>query len=356
MGGFIPIRLSVLSASGGSSGVPTGSGAADRVAIWSSTSTLSSTASFTCSLSTGVVTIDKNLVVINSSTNNITFVAPTAAPFIVKSLTGNSNGLRLYSNTATDVASVINGYNANLELGANNTVFATISGAGAVTLGAASGSQTHVVNGDGLNLTGSSGTSEFSVFRAGATGLATFAGGSGGTAAKIALYGQTHATKASVTEFYNNNVLVGSISVGGAWTLGASANANSFIFNTDNNQFKGSTSTGTVYINRGTTAAILRIGGGTGADGGEIGFFGSAHATAPNEIRFYNNGTLAGIIDTNSMWTIGTGTSTTHRLNITVQTTVGAAGGASALPLTPTGYVLININGTNRAIPYYASA
>ena len=55
-------------------------------------------------------------------------------------------------------------------------------------------------------------------------------------------------------------------------------------------------------------------------------------------------------------FTIGTGTSSTHRLNTTVQTTVGAAGGATALPATPTGYVLININGTNRAIPYYAAS
>lgn len=136
--------------------------------------------------STRPSSIGGSIQVINGGTAVNTFVNPTAAPFIIKSLTGNSNGLRLYSDTATDVASVINGYNANLELGANSTVYQTISGAGLIT------------------------------------------------------------------------------------------------------------------------------------------------------------------------W--GTGTSTTHRLNITVQTTVGAAGGASALPATPTGYVLININGTNRAIPYYAAS
>lgn len=219
----------------------------------------------------GVLTVSYSMNVINSSSAINSFVNPTAAPFIIKSLTGNSNGLRLYSNTATDVASVINGYNANLEFGANSTVYGTVSGSG-------------------------------------------------------------------------------------GWTLGASGNTVSHIFRTDNIQCIGSTSTGIVYINRGTTAAVLRVGGGTGADGGEIGFFGSAHATAPNEIRFYNNGTLAGVIDTNSLWTIGTGTATTHRLNITLQSTVGAAGGASALPATPTGYVLINLNGTNRAIPYYAAS
>lgn len=34
-------------------------------------------------------------------------------------------------------------------------------------------------------------------------------------------------------------------------------------------------------------------------------------------------------------------------------TTVGAAGGASALPATPTGYLLINVNGTQKKVPYY---
>lgn len=36
-------------------------------------------------------------------------------------------------------------------------------------------------------------------------------------------------------------------------------------------------------------------------------------------------------------------------------TTVGAAGGASALPATPTGYIEVNINGTVYKVPYYAS-
>jgi len=38
------------------------------------------------------------------------------------------------------------------------------------------------------------------------------------------------------------------------------------------------------------------------------------------------------------------------------QTTVGSAGGASALPGTPTGYVLIKVNGTERIIPFYDKA
>jgi hypothetical protein len=38
------------------------------------------------------------------------------------------------------------------------------------------------------------------------------------------------------------------------------------------------------------------------------------------------------------------------------QTTVGAAGGATALPATPTGYLKLSINGTVFAVPYYAAS
>jgi hypothetical protein len=40
-------------------------------------------------------------------------------------------------------------------------------------------------------------------------------------------------------------------------------------------------------------------------------------------------------------------------LNTATQSTVGSAGGASALPGTPTGYIKIKIAGTMRVIPFY---
>jgi len=40
-------------------------------------------------------------------------------------------------------------------------------------------------------------------------------------------------------------------------------------------------------------------------------------------------------------------------IGATTRTTVGAAGGASALPATPTGYLIINVAGTERQIPFY---
>ena len=49
----------------------------------------------------------------------------------------------------------------------------------------------------------------------------------------------------------------------------------------------------------------------------------------------------------------GTGT---LNLVLATQTTVGSAGGASALPATPTGYVKVKISGTSFIIPYYAQA
>jgi hypothetical protein len=45
-----------------------------------------------------------------------------------------------------------------------------------------------------------------------------------------------------------------------------------------------------------------------------------------------------------------------HDIRSPTQTTVGAAGGASALPATPTGYVEIKIKGTTYVIPYYAKS
>lgn len=59
------------------------------------------------------------------------------------------------------------------------------------------------------------------------------------------------------------------------------------------------------------------------------------------------------ILDTTAAPTVGAGQ---IGLGATVQTTVGAAGGASALPATPTGYMIVNIAGTNRVIPYFAAA
>lgn len=46
-------------------------------------------------------------------------------------------------------------------------------------------------------------------------------------------------------------------------------------------------------------------------------------------------------------------TTTTVRFNTTTATTIGAAGGAAALPATPLGYLTVNVGGTAAKIPYY---
>lgn len=42
------------------------------------------------------------------------------------------------------------------------------------------------------------------------------------------------------------------------------------------------------------------------------------------------------------------------RMDVTTQATVGAAGGASALPASPDIYLKLNINGTNYVVPAFA--
>lgn len=62
-------------------------------------------------------------------------------------------------------------------------------------------------------------------------------------------------------------------------------------------------------------------------------------------------------ISTGGLITLGaSGATQKHALNVANQSTVGAAGAASALPAQPQGYVLITLNGTDRVIPYYAAS
>lgn len=79
-----------------------------------------------------------------------------------------------------------------------------------------------------------------------------------------------------------------------------------------------------------------------------------------NATTFATNGD----VDTNSIRSFGSnadiviepqGTGTID-FKVPTQSTVGTAGGASALPATPTGYIEFKINGTAHVIPYYAKA
>jgi hypothetical protein len=71
------------------------------------------------------------------------------------------------------------------------------------------------------------------------------------------------------------------------------------------------------------------------------------HASSTGDIAQFISGT-----------TVKTAVDQAGRFKVTdtgnlTQTTVGAAGGASALPATPRGFIKVNIGGTERVIPYY---
>lgn len=77
----------------------------------------------------------------------------------------------------------------------------------------------------------------------------------------------------------------------------------------------------------------------------ELGYFNDAGSLVDNALA---------ITRSTGALTLGPGGSpTTHRLNTTVAT--GATGGADTLPANPVGFIVVNINGTNRKIPYYAT-
>ena len=65
-----------------------------------------------------------------------------------------------------------------------------------------------------------------------------------------------------------------------------------------------------------------------------------------------DTGTIISALGTGNV-TIGVANTNNISFNNATQGTVGAAGGASALPATPSGFLNININGTPYVIPYY---
>lgn len=80
--------------------------------------------------SAGNTQITGSLLVDNDNAAISYITAPTATPLLIKSVKAASNGLRIYNNTATDVASIVNGFNASLELGTNNTVHSVLDSSG----------------------------------------------------------------------------------------------------------------------------------------------------------------------------------------------------------------------------------
>jgi hypothetical protein len=82
---------------------------------------------------------------------------------------------------------------------------------------------------------------------------------------------------------------------------------------------------------------------------------GNITATTGDLIATAGNVTAsAGTVSATNLTSTGTTTVGTFNFSTTTTaTTVGAAGGGSALPATPVGYVIIKIAGTDYKIPYY---
>ncbi len=66
------------------------------------------------------------------------------------------------------------------------------------------------------------------------------------------------------------------------------------------------------------------------------------------------------VLRINHVWGVDhdpqTGAHRTFTFDGSTQTTVGAAGGASALPATPKGYMTVKIDGTEYVLPFYTKS
>lgn len=152
--------------------------------------------------------------------------------------------------------------------------------------------------------------------------------------------------------FSTHGVYAGDISSPGAWTIGAVGSTQTHTVNGSRIDLVGTTHT-YFYINAGAASesvinfqrnSVQKWGTGMtdGGPGGTDGFV------------WHNGSAYVGGIAAAGAWTVGaSGATPTHALNTLTTSGVGAAGGATALPATPLGYIAITINGTIRKIPYY---
>lgn len=104
-----------------------------------------------------------------------------------------------------------------------------------------------------------------------------------------------------------------------------------------------------------TVVAGFAARNGIAVGGTNYGFFSDINS-ASNTYQLFMNGTALNLfrggvlLETTAAPTVG---ANQIGLGATVATTVGGAGGASALPATPRGYWIINVAGTQRKVPYY---
>lgn len=271
------------------------------------------------------------------SSTLISFVGNSTAPFIIKDAFSDSNGLNLLQSTVD--SSIINKLNGSLSLGTNDTTYWTLSSAGLVTIGAVGGTNVHEING-AVSITP-------------------------GNVTNISLVGGL-GTSGGVIKFKN-------LAASGKynWLIGNSFNSSSVFEITPSTATDGDTYTGSVAeFSRDHWSLTCR----SGASSGEIRFINPASS------GLYNWHIAAGYSTSNSfeitpstatdgttfstplfkvtqagLITIGaSGGGQVHIIHGGTASTVGAAGGASALPATPLGYLQVNVNGGGTVkIPYF---
>lgn len=83
-----------------------------------------------------------------------------------------------------------------------------------------------------------------------------------------------------------------------------------------------------------------------------------SNGDTPNDIiAFYDDTTLVGNVANGGVWTIGAGTATTHVINTQLATNASdlltLTNGPTGKAGNPVGYIQINVNGTNRVIPFW---
>lgn len=140
------------------------------------------------------------------------------------------------------------------------------------------------------------------------------------------------------------------------------------------------TAGGVVAHTCGASTGYVAITGGTSAASGttRIEIYGSGHVGSPNDYRLYNgsghlvytydatadahqwktNNTVGLVISSAQLVTIGTGTSTVHRVNAQLGTNASGictvANGPTGTSGDPAVWWRVNINGTDRAIPAWS--
>jgi hypothetical protein len=140
----------------------------------------------------------------------------------------------------------------------------------------------------------------------------------------------------NVLGFTSNGVNSGQLSASGGWTLGVSGDT------TTSHQFNGitkvqglsltlngvGTSNSVAVIQTGSTSDQMVVTANTGfGAGGELSLYGPDHLTLANYIKFSNNGTFTGEVDSSGKWTLGAAAgSQTHAVNGNLSATGTLAG------------------------------